>query len=183
MNSEEIERILRDWIDDIVVKLGLCPFAAPVLQEEGLRIQVTTTRDEEEAMSLVLAEVSALVESGDEHLTSMIVTPNLFENFGAYLDIVEELEAVLEEVGADHLVQIASFHPRYCFEGVPRDDRANFTNRTPFPVFHLLRQEDVEEALDGWREPLKIPERNIKVLREMSQEQWNELFGDRKRGG
>ena len=98
------------------------------------------------------------------------------KNIEHYLEILAELEGVLEEAGADHLIQIASFHPKYVFEDVFPDDRANYTNRSPYPIFHLLRQEDVEEALDSWREPMRIPERNIKLLREMSDSVWDETF-------
>ncbi len=81
------------------------------------------------------------------------------------------------EVGADHLVQIATFHPNYVFEGVSQNARSNHTNRSPYPIFHLLRQEDVEEALENWREPMRIPERNIHLLEKMSDEAFQEHFG------
>lgn len=182
--SEQVESTVREWVDQVVVKLGLCPFAAPVIESEGLRVVVAETTDEDDAMATVLQEVRALIEGDDEGVaTTMIVTPNQFKDFEAYLEILAELEGVLDEAGADHLIQIASFHPDYLFEDVEADDRSNYTNRSPFPIFHLLRQEDVEEALDSWREPMRIPERNIELLRNMSQENWELTFGTQEKEG
>ena len=180
-DAKAVEVEVREWIERVVVGLGLCPFAKPVLDAGQLEVHVTLSEDVEEGMSAVLEAVRVLVESDDEaegYLTQMVVTPNLFADFEEYLEILEELEDVLAELGADHLVQIASFHPLYQFEDVPSSDRANFTNRSPYPIFHLLRQEDVEEALDGWREPMQIPERNIALLRQMDADQWEAVFGE-----
>ena len=176
--AEQVERNTLKWLNDTVIGLGLCPFAKPVLESGGVRIRVVEGLDEEEAMAVVMEEMRALVESSPEDsITSMVVTPHICGEFEAYLALVEELEDVLVEVGADHLVQIATFHPNYAFEGVPQNARSNHTNRSPYPIFHLLRQEDVEEALEGWREPMRIPERNINLLEKMTEEAFQAHFG------
>ena len=125
--QEEIERQTLAWLEKSVIGLGLCPFAKPALQSGAIRIRVVEGADEEVAMAAVLEEAQRLVESSpEESITSMVVTPGVGKHFETYLALVEELEDVLEEVGADHLVQIATFHPHYQFEGVSKEARSNF---------------------------------------------------------
>jgi hypothetical protein len=177
MEEQAVRDAVEEWMDKIVVGLGLCPFAAPVIADKTLRIRVVMEADDELALSAVLEESSRLLESEeDEVSTILIVTPNHYGNFEDYLDAVAELEGVLEEAEADALIQIATFHPHYRFEDVEADDPSNLTNCSPFPLFHLLRQEAVEDALDGWTEPMRIPEKNIRMLREMSPEDRAKLW-------
>ena len=104
-SAEQVEHDVRGWVDRIVVKLGLCPFAAPVIEAEGLKIVVTETTDEDEAMAAVLHEIRALIESQAEEVdTTMIVVPNQLGDFELYLEILAELEGVLEEA-AKHFPQ------------------------------------------------------------------------------
>lgn len=97
----------------------------------------------------------------------MVVVENGLASFTEYLDFLSLLENVIAETGLEGIIQIASFHPDYCFEGESQDDPANRTNRSPYPMFHLIREVSLEKAIAKHPDPQSIPERNIALLREM----------------
>lgn len=99
--------------------------------------------------------------------TTLLITPQLLGDFDDFLDLLADAEALLEQAGVDDLFQIASFHPRYLFAGVPADDISHWTNRAPYPTLHLIRQDEMSRVLASWRDPEQIPERNIARLRSL----------------
>ena len=128
----EINSRTRLWLEKIVVGLDLCPFAAPVINEDRLRLEICDSSELEDMLSAVLRELD-LLQQNDEHLiaTSLLVFRNGLEEFDDFWSLVEIANELLQQVGLEGVIQIASFHPDYCFEGVAVDDASHYTNRSP----------------------------------------------------
>ena len=155
----------RHWIDTIVVGLGLCPFARPVLDRDLARIVVLPTTETAEVLQRVGDEGAALLDGDARDATTLLVVPEGFGDFDAYLDLVAVAEALLVDLGHEGELQIASFHPDYLFAGESAGDAANCTNRAPYPMLQLLQEESVERALDRHPDPAAIPVRNMERMR------------------
>ena len=165
------------WLESVVVGLNLCPFAAPVLRADGVRISVGEGKTAEDGVQLALEEAVRLLEDVDPSVsTTLVALPRGAEDFQRFLDIVATVEDALEEAGAGGVLQVATFHPDYQFEGTEPEDVTNYTNRAPVPILHLLREADVEEAVDSHPDPEGIPERNMARLDELGLEGVRRLF-------
>ena len=159
-------RLTRDWGERMGGGLNLCPFAAPVVKAGTIRYHVSEAEDEDRLLRDFLMELSRLVETPENELsTTLVITPWLVLDFDAFLDLVADAEALIEQAGVEDLFQIASFHPAYLFAGVDEDDISHWTNRAPFPTLHLIRQDEMSRALAGYKDPESIPERNIARLK------------------
>ncbi|WP_168797461.1 DUF1415 family protein [Neolewinella litorea] len=160
------EQDTRRWVQDFVVGLGLCPFAAPVLAE-GRAMFLTCPEDSVElAFYWAGAQVQELLSQPPSEVdTSLLIFPEVLADFGDFLDFIAEIEDLLQASGADEWVQLAHFHPRYCFGGVPEEDPANATNRSPYPTVQLLRVESVAKAIARFPGAKSIPDRNMALLR------------------
>ncbi|HEY3698570.1 MAG TPA: DUF1415 domain-containing protein [Spongiibacteraceae bacterium] len=157
--------VTRRWIEQFVVAENLCPFAAPVLRANQLRVAVCTAADEPALALALLEELDLLQRTPELELaTSVLVFTAALTDFEHYLDFLALADELLKECGLDGIVQIASFHPRYCFAGVAVDDIGNFTNRSPLPMVHLLREASISRALENYSQPAAIPARNIAHL-------------------
>lgn len=152
-------RSVRRWLERVVIGEGLCPFARPVA--DRLRITVSTATELDGLIEDLAAELQRLLDSPAGALpTTILAIPHMLADFEDYLDALEVAEAVLADAGLEGEIQIASFHPDYRFADAPPDDPAHSTNRSPVPLFHLLREEDVEQALATHPDPEAIPARN-----------------------
>jgi hypothetical protein len=158
----------RCWVKEVVIGLNLCPFARIPFEAGSIRYRVCVARDADGSYTALLAEMADFVQQSPEQVeTGLFIVPRGLEDFGEYLDVLEDAQAALEEAALDDLLQLASFHPDYCFEGLEADDPANYTNRSPYPMFHLIRQDGLAAALENWPYPESIPERNEALLRDM----------------
>jgi hypothetical protein len=158
----------RRWVEQVVVGLNLCPFAAAPMKGERIRYVHCPERDDEGIYRSLLSELETLIhlpESSAE--TCLFVVPEGLEDFPHYLELFHIAETVIPQAGLEGIVQLASFHPDYCFEGVEKEDPANYTNRSPYPMFHLIREAPLARALEKYPDPEAIPERNIALLREL----------------
>ena len=163
-NEQAIARV-RAWIERFVVDLNLCPFARPVVSSDALRIVACESASPQAIATLLITELDVLSQSSESDIaTSVLVFPEGLEAFDHYLDFLDDAQTVLEEMGLDGEIQLASFHPDYRFEGEPIDAVSHFTNRAPYPLIHLLRETMVTSALDTYPNPERIPERNIQTL-------------------
>ncbi|CAA0082734.1 Uncharacterised protein [Zhongshania aliphaticivorans] len=178
--TTDIEKIRQDiqlWLNNAVIGLGLCPFAAKPLQEDRVAIEVSCATTPEDLVGDLHMALCRLEETPLNTLeTSLVVVPNMLQDFYDYNDFLEVTDAVLQEGGWDGEIQIASFHPDYQFGGTAKTDFENFTNRAPYPIFHLLREDSLEQAIAAYPNPEAIPERNIALLREMDRETIAKLF-------
>ncbi len=167
VNNGNTLRWSAGWVEDFVLHYKLCPFAhQPV--SKGLVRWVLFTGDDLRALADVfLAECALLGElSPAETETTLIVLESALQDFEDYLDYTAFLEEMLEAAGYEDLVQLATFHPAYRFEGEAAGDPSQYTNRSPFPMIHLLRVEQVARAVDSFPDIEGVPQRNIRVLRE-----------------
>jgi uncharacterized protein len=154
----------RKWITDVVIGCNFCPFAARELKQNTIHYQVETSDDRAICLRAFLQECTRLDEEKNIE-TSLLIFPEAFQQFDAYLDFVALAEKILKKEKYEGVYQVASFHPLYAFEGAPPDDAANFTNRSIYPMLHLLREDRVEQALLKYPDPEQIPERNIVFAR------------------
>ena len=156
VNSQDIIAQVQAWVKDVVVAENFCPFAAPAL--DRVHYQILAADLEEQLQDFVESCYQLQAEPGIE--TALLIAPQGLSDFDDYLERLDLLQALLEAQGFLGEFQLASFHPDYCFEGVADEAAENYTNRSPWPVFHLLRERSLSEALDQVSSPEKIPERN-----------------------
>ena len=173
-----IESAVRQWLDSVVIGLNLCPFAGKPVRERRMRICVSEAGDELELLTELQFELRKLDETPPAQLeTTIIAIPQLLADFADYNDFLDQVDALLEQFEWVGDYQVASFHPLYQFAGTMPGDAENLTNRAPYPLLHLLREDSVEAALDSHPDPDGIPENNIRRMRELSAEQRRQLFG------
>jgi hypothetical protein len=169
--SAQVREAVESWLEAVVVGLNLCPFAAPVIRAQGVRIVVGEGETPEDGVQLALEEAVRLLEDVEPSVsTTLVALPRGAQDFERFLDIVATVEEALDEAGAAGVLQVATFHPDYQFEGTEPEDVTNYTNRAPVPILHLLREADVEEAVDSHSDPEGIPERNMARLEELGVE-------------
>lgn len=163
--DEQIINQTKKWITDVVVGCNFCPFAARELKMNTVFYTVENSNKTDECLYSFMHECVRLDE--DEKIeTGFIIFPNAFKKFNDYLDLVSLAEKLLKKQKYEGVYQVAGFHPEYKFANSPANDAANYTNRSPFPMLHLLREERIEQALEHYPNPEKIPERNINFARE-----------------
>ncbi len=162
--------VTQQWVTDFVVGLNLCPFAKGPLRQGTIRWVSMEENTLEALTPQLLQEIGMLIEhSRDEIETTLIVLPNIdfaFQEFWDYLGLMEELA---REVGAAGLVQLVGFHPDFRFAGEAEDDPSAYTNRSPYPMIHILREESVEKARLRYPEVHDIPARNRVLLQELGE--------------
>jgi hypothetical protein len=154
----------KKWINNVVIGCNFCPFAATVVKKKQVSYVVEISDSAEKCLLSFLTEMQNLdANPGIE--TSFIIYTNLFQKFKDYLDFVSDAEDLLIEKGYEGIYQVASFHPEYQFANSERNDAANYTNRSIYPMLHLLREESIEKALEQYKNPEDIPEKNIAFAR------------------
>jgi hypothetical protein len=159
----------RAWIESVVIELGLCPFAREVLDAGRVRIELSRARDEAALLADLEGEMQCLAagEGAAADDTTFLVHPWVLGDFRDFNEFLSAAEARLRALRLEGVLQIASFHPEYCFEDAAPADSANYTNRSPHPMLHLLREASITRALEAYPDPSAIPERNVARLREL----------------
>ncbi len=164
VTDEVLVEQTRAWLASIVVNNDFCPFAKRELDRGSIHYAVIRHNAMELCLEALLDECRRLDEQpGIE--TTLLIFPEGGHDFEEFLTLLEISDALLADQGYEGIYQMASFHPDYCFEGVPQDDPANYTNRSPYPMLHILREASVERVLADYPDPGKIPERNIDFCR------------------
>jgi hypothetical protein len=174
--SQDVVAATRDWIEKAVIGLNLCPFAKAVYAKEQIRYVVSPARSIDALLEDLDRELLALAEADPEKTdTTLIIHPFVLEDFLDYNDFLELADGVVEEHGLEGVIQVASFHPQYQFEGTERDDVTNCSNRSPYPTLHLLREASVDRAVESFPEAERIYEKNIETLRRLGAGGWAAL--------
>lgn len=155
----------KNWVERVVVGFNFCPFAKREVLRDSIRYTVIQ-EEEVEVFLLALTEELKQLDDQPSIETTLMIFPNGLDNFEDYLDVVAMGQVLLEDLGYEGLYQLASFHPAYCFGGTTTEDASNFTNRSPYPMIHLIREESIERALEHYEDPDAIPERNIAFAEE-----------------
>ena len=176
--SSDVLRDMQAWLESAVIGLNLCPFAKAVHTKGQIRWVESKATQPRELLGELVAELKTLAAADPENIdTTMLVCPQALADFLDFNDFLDVAEGALEDLGLDGTLQIASFHPRFQFEGTQPDDAGNLSNRAPHPTLHLLREDSVERAVAAFPEAEAIFERNIETLEALTPEQRETLFG------
>lgn len=171
MNTEGYQEETRKWVQEFVVGLSLCPFASAPMRAGLVHIAVSEATDLTGLAADLARETEDLLDrSRAERETSLLVVPHMLQDFDEFLDFLADMEPLWEEANLDGILQLVSFHPDYRFADAPANDPANATNRSPYPMLHLLREDSITEVLETHPDPDGIPQRNIALLRRMGEE-------------
>jgi len=154
------------WIADFIVAHNICPFAGREVERDSIRFEVFESDDIAESIQQLL-KLCKLMDDDQSIETSLFIYADALTDFYQYLDILDVANSLLLEQGYEGIYQLASFHPEYLFEGVDVDDASHFTNRSPYPMFHLIREKSLEKALTSFPNPEEIPERNISYCQQL----------------
>lgn len=166
MKNEEVIAAVRHWVETMVVGMNLCPFAKRELVKERVRFVVTAATDAEQLLMALQEEIGRL--SADASIeTTLLIHPQVLQDFYDFNDFLGAADAFLEQMQLEGVYQVASFHPDYQFGGTEPDDAENYTNRSPYPVLHLLREDSLERAIADYPNVDDIPERNIALMNEL----------------
>ena len=165
MNSEQVIDRTKKWIIDVVIGCNFCPFAANVVKQKTIFYKVEECTATETCLDSFVHEMERLdIDPTIE--TILLIFPNAFQQFDDYLDLLSLAEKLLKRKGYEGIYQLASFHPLYLFANSDENDPANYTNRSIYPMLHLLREESIDKALANYKDPESIPARNINFAKE-----------------
>lgn len=169
----------RCWIKKVIIGLNFCPFAKRVFDRNTIRYAVINGNSLDHNLQALIDEC-IILDSDESIETSLLMFPNTVADFYSFLDFLELANTLMADQGYQGIYQLASFHPDYCFEGEPDGDPANFTNRSPYPMLHLIRETSIEQALQHYPDPEAIPERNIELARSKGLATMRELLNSCK---
>lgn len=166
----------RQWLEKAVIGLNLCPFAKAPHIKNLVRISVSQARHLDGFLEDLDRELQLLGDTpADELETTLLVHPTLFPDFDTFNQMLDIADAAVVDNGLEGIVQIAPFHPDFQFEGTDSDDIGNYTNRSPYPTLHLIREDSIAKAAQAFPDASVIFERNIALLEKMGHEGWDKL--------
>ena len=174
--DDKIVRSVRHWVETVVIGLNLCPFAKRELVKNRVRFVVTEAPNEDQLLVALEAELD-LLSSDASVETTLLIHPGVLQDFYAYNQFLNSADALLQRMMLEGVYQIASFHPDYQFAGTEQDDVENYTNRSPYPMLHLIREESLERAIASYPDVDKIPEQNKKLVESLGEIKMKELLG------
>lgn len=180
-DSQAVIDLTRAWVDRAVIGLNLCPFAKAVQIKGQVRYVVSDATDAETLLADLHAELLALADADPSQVdTTVLIHPGVLQDFYDYNGFLNVADACVEDLELDGIIQIASFHPQYQFADSGPDDIENYTNRSPFPILHLLREDSIERAVAAFPDASDIYERNMATLRRLGLSGWQalDLSGD-----
>ncbi|TOM18155.1 DUF1415 domain-containing protein [Vibrio parahaemolyticus] len=172
-----ITQQVEQWLNDVVIGLNLCPFAAKPQRNKQIKIFVSEATQEEALLEDILLQLIELSTTEPEKLeTTLVVVPNMLQDFWDYNFCIDWVEGLIKQQDWEGIFQVATFHPDYCFGGAAPEDDENLTNRSPYPIFHIIREESMEKVLKHYPDPESIPDTNIARVSALSEEERKELF-------
>jgi len=175
-SDEEVIARTRRWLERAVIGLNLCPFARAAYVRDRVRLVVSHARHIDALLEELDRELQFLMNTPADQLeTTLIIHPTLFPDFLDFNDFMAVAEAAPADQDLEGVIQLASFHPQFQFDGTEPDDVSNCTNRSPYPTLHLLREDSVEKAVSTLEDPDVIFEENIRVLQKLGPQGWRDL--------
>ncbi|MCE9562290.1 MAG: DUF1415 domain-containing protein [Planctomycetes bacterium] len=184
MDSVAVIEQTRRWIADMVIGLNLCPFARRVFDGNLIRYTVTDATNAVSLRDALKAELESLAATPAEQVeTSILIHPHALADFLDYNDFLADADGLLAELCLEGVIQIASFHPRYQFAGTKPNAVENYTNRSPYPMLHLLREDSISKVNDDPEKLADIPQRNMATLRRLGLAKVLKLIGERGTSG
>ena len=166
----------RRWLERAVVGLNLCPFAKAVLVKGQVHFAATPADEPGMILEAFAQELEALLaRDASERDTTLLVVPQGMDDFLSFLDLVARAERIVRKRGLEGVVQVAHFHPHFVFAGEGEDAVTNFSNRSPYPTLHLLREESLDRAVAAFPDAADIYEANMRRLQELGRDGWGAL--------
>jgi len=175
LDNDKVIAPVRRWLDSVVVDLNLCPFARRELVKNRVRF-VVTEADTEEQLLVALETELDLLRNDPSIETTLLIHPNVLEDFYDYNQFLSFSDGMLVQMKLEGVYQVASFHPDYRFSGTEPDDVENFTNRSPYPMLHIIREESLERAIADYPDVEQIPTRNIKLMNDLGRRKLETLL-------
>lgn len=177
LDDAQIIAQTRHWLERAVIGLNLCPFARAPYVQKRVRFRVSHATDDEELLADLEVELRALNAVSAEQLeTVLLIHPWALNDFLDYNEFLNAADGCLEQLDLLGELQVASFHPQYQFAGTSENDIENFSNRSPFPMLHLLREASIERVVDALDDPDEIYRQNIRQLRALGVDGWRRLL-------
>jgi hypothetical protein len=175
LNSDEYTQATRQWLESIVIAMNLCPFAKRELDSERVRFSVSTA--DSELLLLQALESELQLMFGDDVVgTTLLIHPLVMTDFNDFNQFLNLADGLLQQMNLEGIFQIASFHPDYQFADTSPDDPGNYTNRSPYPTLHILREASLTRAIACHPDVEQIPVRNIETMKSLGIEQLKILF-------
>ncbi|KPQ29448.1 MAG: hypothetical protein HLUCCX14_06305 [Marinobacter excellens HL-55] len=175
MTDAQIVNSTRKWVEDVVVGYNLCPFAKRELVRDRVRFVVTDAANEGDLLKVLHAELQRL-EDEPEIETTLLIHPGVLQNFGAYNEFLDTADGLVAYLELEGIYQVASFHPDYQFAETEPGAAENYTNRSPYPMLHLLREASLEAAIASHPDVDGIPDRNIALMNELGAEKMRSIL-------
>jgi hypothetical protein len=175
MPQQAIINASQAWLNNFVIDYNICPFARREQEKNSIRYLVLEGDDTEQHLEALIVEAEHLDHHPDSE-TSLLIFSDGYQDFYDFLDLVAIAEDVLIDQDYEGVYQLASFHPDYCFADSKPDDAANYTNRSPYPMLHIIREASIEKALTKYPNPEQIPERNMQLTRKLGLEKLQTLL-------
>ena len=178
-SDAEVIADTRRWLERAVIGLNLCPFAKAVAVKQQIRWVVSRATTEDELVAALAVELRYLAEADPERVeTTLLMHPLVLRDFRDYNDFLSRADATVAGLELEGVLQVASFHPDYQFAGSDTDDIENYSNRSPYPTLHLLREDSVTRAVETLPDAARIYETNMETLRRLGHEGWRRLWTD-----
>jgi len=174
-NDEEIILAVRQWVETFVVGMNLCPFAKRELVKNRVRFVTTAATTAEQLLQVLQTELE-LLNADPSVETTLLIHPAVLQDFYDFNDFLGCADILLLDMELEGIYQVASFHPDYQFGGTRPGDAENYTNRAPYPVLHLLREESLERVIADYPDVDDIPERNIELMNSLGQDKLQALL-------
>ena len=177
--ADPIIEDVRQWVDRAVIGLNLCPFAKAVQIKGQIRYVVSDASDAEGVLQDLGDELMQLIEAEPDIIdTTLLILPEALQDFYDFNDFEELSEQLLKRMRLEGQLQVATFHPAFQFADTQPDDIENYTNRSPYPILHLLREESIDRAVEAFPDAAEIYEKNIETMRELGHAGWQKLMDE-----
>lgn len=175
MNQQPYIDATRAWLESVVIDLNLCPFAKRELVKDRIRFVVTDATTED-SLLLALHDELQVLDGDDDVATTLLIHPKVLQDFHQYNEFLAEADGLLAHLEYEGIYQIASFHPQYQFGGTEPDDAENYTNRSPYPMLHLLREDSLAEVIESYPDTETIPRDNVEKVEALGAEYMRALL-------
>jgi len=175
-DDDQIIAATERWLEKAVIGLNLCPFAKAVHVKKQVRYVVSNATTVEVLLETLMDELQLLSDTPAEEIdTTLLIHPFVLNDFADYNEFLDVADAAVEDMQLDGEIQVASFHPEYQFAETDINDISNYTNRAPYPILHLLREESIERAVDAFPEASEIFDKNIETMEKLGHDGWDAL--------
>lgn len=179
MKSDSTDTIIaktKEWLEKAIIGLNLCPFARSVYVKNQVRFVVSESQNEDALLRDLIQEMKHLKETDPKTTdTTLLIHPHVLQDFLDYNQYLDVVESAIIEMKLEGVLQVASFHPQYQFADTSPDDISNYTNRSPYPILHILREESVSNAIDSYPDAEGIPDKNIETMNKLGITGWKKL--------